>query len=120
MNRRKAKRVYRELTAEERTRVAEVRDKIEREEKDEILALARRFRAAKRQGKAALEVALRLLKAEREAQGLSLNDLEERTGIARSNLSRLENNQEANTTIATLSSYAEALGKKLSIVLADK
>jgi len=120
VTRREAKRVYRELTPEERERVVDARDKIERAEKAEILDLARRFRAAKRQGDAALEQALRLLKAEREAQRLSLADVEQRTGIAKSNLSRLENDEQANPTIATLSHYADALGKKLLIVLADK
>ena len=39
--------------------------------------------------------------------------------IRRPNLSRLENAAEANPTLATLTHYAEALGKRLMIVLAD-
>ena len=68
---------------------------------------------------ARLEDALALLKAERLRQELSLSDIQQRTGIERPNLSRLENEVEANPTIATLVRYAEALGKRLLIVLDD-
>jgi hypothetical protein len=37
----------------------------------------------------------------------------------RPNLSRLEDGQNANPTISTLMRYADALGKRLMIVLAD-
>jgi len=60
-----------------------------------------------------------LLKVERERMGLSLADVSERTGIERPNLSRLENDAESNPTIATLIRYADALGKHLTIALAD-
>lgn len=57
--------------------------------------------------------------AERQRQGRSLADLKERTGIERSTLSRLENNEDTNPTITTLSRYADAAGKQLLMVLAD-
>lgn len=120
MTKREAKRLYRELTPDERTRVTAAREQIDREEKGEILELAKRFRTARRSGAAALDEALQVLKAERESQGLSLGEIEQRTGIAKSNLSRLENDEHVNPTIATLSNYADALGKKLVIALADK
>jgi transcriptional regulator with XRE-family HTH domain len=66
-----------------------------------------------------LKDALALLKAERLRQQLSLSDLQERTGIERSNLSRLENEAEVNPTIGTLMRYAEALGKQLLVVIDD-
>jgi transcriptional regulator with XRE-family HTH domain len=44
-----------------------------------------------------------------------LSDIEERTGIGRSALSRLENETEPNPTVVTLTRYAEALGKKLVV-----
>jgi len=50
---------------------------------------------------------------------LSLAEVSERTGMERPNLSRLENEAESNPTIATLTRYAEALGKRLFIALAD-
>ena len=63
---------------------------------------------------------MRLLLAERTRQGLSLADLQARTGIARSALSRLETDADANPTLTTITRYAEALGKDLQILLADK
>jgi transcriptional regulator with XRE-family HTH domain len=41
--------------------------------------------------------------------------VEERTGIGRSALSRLENDDAANPTMATLLRYSDALGKKLVV-----
>ena len=57
---------------------------------------------------------------EREAQGLSLADIRDRTGIERSTLSRLENDETDNPTISTLMRYAEAVGKDILIILADR
>jgi ribosome-binding protein aMBF1 (putative translation factor) len=59
------------------------------------------------------------LKAAREAKGLSLSDLTERTGMDRSALSKLEAGQRANPTVETLVRYAEAVGKRLIVSLAD-
>jgi DNA-binding phage protein len=59
------------------------------------------------------------LKAAREAKGLSLSDVEQLTGMDRSALSKLENGQRANPTVETLVRYAEALGKRLVVSLAD-
>lgn len=52
-------------------------------------------------------------------KGLSLADMKERTGIERSALSRLENNAEANPTVNTLTRYADAVGKKVFVVLTN-
>jgi len=62
--------------------------------------------------------AIKALKQAREAQGLSLADVRDRTGIERSTLSRLEN-ETPNVTIRTLERYAEALGKRVVIEIAD-
>lgn len=59
------------------------------------------------------------LKAAREAKGLSLSDLTELTGMDRSALSKLEAGQRPNPTIETLVRYAEAVGKRLEVSLAD-
>ena len=59
------------------------------------------------------------LKAAREAKGLSLADLTELTGMDRSALSKLETGQRANPTVETLVRYAEAVGKRLMVSLAD-
>ena len=63
---------------------------------------------------------LKQLKAAREAQGLSLADLTDRTGMDRSALSKLETGQRPNPTIETLARYAEAVGKRLLVTLADE
>ncbi|MEX2172405.1 MAG: helix-turn-helix transcriptional regulator [Pirellulales bacterium] len=59
------------------------------------------------------------LKAAREAKGLSLADLTELTGMDRSALSKLETGQRANPTVETLVRYAEAVGKRALVSLAD-
>jgi DNA-binding XRE family transcriptional regulator len=66
-----------------------------------------------------LQELLKQLKAAREEKGLSLADLTERTGMDRSALSKLETGQRPNPTIETLMRYAEAVGKRLVVSLAD-
>ena len=88
-------------------------------EESEIRRKARKYEHAYEAGRATLHDALKLLKAERERMGLSLTDVSERMGIERPNLSRLENEADSNPTIATLTRYADALGQRLFIALAD-
>jgi len=116
---REARHVRRSLTAEERARVSEARRLVALDE-NEIRHQAREYQRAHDAAQSALADALRLLKAERIRMGLSLADVEDRTGISRPNLSRLENEAQANPTVATLTRYAEALGKRLLITLADQ
>lgn len=59
------------------------------------------------------------LKALREQHGLSITDLAERTGMDRAMISRLENGQIDNPTIATMTRYAKALGKKVVVSLVE-
>jgi DNA-binding XRE family transcriptional regulator len=59
------------------------------------------------------------LKAAREAQGLSLADMTERTGVDRSALSKLETGQRPNPTVETLVRYAQVVGKHLVISVED-
>lgn len=66
-----------------------------------------------------LHALLQQLKAAREAKGLSLADLTELTGMDRSALSKLETGQRENPTVETLVRYAEAVGKRLVVGLAD-
>jgi len=115
---RKAQHIRRELTPEEKKRVLETR-RWAQEHETEIRQLAKIRRDHPSDSIATMEDALALLKAERLRQELSLSDIHKRTGIERPNLSRLENELEANPTIATLMRYAEALGKRLLIVLDD-
>ena len=89
-------------------------------EKDEVMAAARESKAAFDAIAPELRDVLQLLKAERQAQGLSLSEIETRSGLAKSKLSRLENDPECNPTLSTLRRYATALGKKLSVRLTDQ
>jgi ribosome-binding protein aMBF1 (putative translation factor) len=66
-----------------------------------------------------LQAVVLQLKSAREAQGMSLADLTKRTGMDRSALSKLETGQRPNPTVETLARYAEAVGKRLTISLAD-
>lgn len=59
------------------------------------------------------------LKDAREASGLSLADVAERSGIDRGALSRLENGHADNPTLNTLVRYLKAIGKKLVVSIAD-
>jgi DNA-binding Xre family transcriptional regulator len=108
------------LTPEQQATIEAVRRTIDTEEQAEIRALAKRLRGARQSGRATLEQTLQVLKQERQAQGVSLATLEARTGMAKSNLSKLENAIDSNPTVATLVTYAVALGKKLVITLVDK
>jgi DNA-binding Xre family transcriptional regulator len=66
-----------------------------------------------------LQILLLQLKTAREEKGLSLSELTEITGMDRSALSKLETGQRANPTVDTLVRYAEAVGKRLVVSLAD-
>ena len=112
MAKQRATRIYRGLTPEEQQRWNRANAEAESEKK-EILAKARRIKAARNKVNVAVREAMKALKRERQAQGLSLSDVEKRTGIGRAALSRLENETELNPTVVTLTRYAEALGKEV-------
>jgi DNA-binding XRE family transcriptional regulator len=67
-----------------------------------------------------LEKLLPQLKAARERKGLSLADVMKLTGMDRSAISKLESGQRTNPTVDTLVRYAEAVGKRLVVTLADE
>jgi predicted transcriptional regulator len=109
-----AKRIRRELTPEEQQRRNRANAEAE-SEKEQIFAKAHRVKAARNRVNVAVREAMKTLKRERQAQGLSLTDIEKRTGIGRAALSRLENETELNPTVVTLTRYAEALGKEVVV-----
>ena len=85
--------------------------------KDENIAAAKLLvPLVKERCKDAVEIIAKLRQA-REAKGISLSDLEARTGILKSALSRLENSQAPNPTLGYLQRYAEAIGYRLVICL---
>ncbi len=104
----------RDLTAEEAAKYKAIRGHIAAELPDLIARHQERMASLDQ-----LHELLAQLKAAREAKGLSLSDLTELTGMDRSALSKLETGQRANPTVETLVRYAEAVGKRLVVSLAD-
>lgn len=117
------KRIHRDpkLSDEERARQEAVREKLQKERPS--------LRQLVESGDAdppiplgvyiQLRLALLELKKAREAAGLSLADVAERSGIDKAALSRLENGVHDNPTVETLMRYAAALGKRLTWSLQD-
>lgn len=104
----------RRLTPEEAARYRDVREKVA-EELPELVSRHEERQAALDQ---LTELVLQL-KAAREERGLSLADLTRLTGMDRSALSKLETGQRLNPTIETLVRYADAVGKRLVVTLAN-
>jgi len=96
----------------------------------ELKALARKIdkqesASIKARGRKAFDRHQRLLKIikqlrkEREKRGLTLTQAARLTGIAKPNLSRLENSTSITPTLDTLCRYAEALGMTFAIRLTN-
>jgi len=106
----------RKLTPEEAAKYRKIREEVEAEKPD-IIAKAHQARCESRRRQ--LGAIMEELKAAREAKGLSLADIYQRTGMDRSALSKLENVTNENPTIDTLLRYAEVVGKRLQIQVVD-
>jgi DNA-binding XRE family transcriptional regulator len=104
----------RRLSPEEAAKYREVRDQIAEELPGLMARHEERMTALDE-----VEALFQQLKAAREERGLSLSDLTEITGMDRSALSKLETGRRPNPTIETLVRYAEAVGKRLVVTLAD-
>ena len=104
----------RRLTPEEAARFREVREQVA-EELPELIARHEELLIALDQ----LADLVKQLKAAREERGLSLADMTRLTGMDRSALSKLETGQRLNPTIETLVRYADAVGKRLVVSLAN-
>ena len=116
--RKKSKRVIRPLTAEETRRVADARREVDAE-REEILREGRIAKQAWLAMRRSVDETVARLRAERERLGLSLADVEQKSGLRRSVLSRLENDQTSNPTLLTLQRYAAALGLNLQTTLSS-
>jgi DNA-binding phage protein len=79
-------------------------------------AIRARGRAIFRRHKLARDLVANL-RTRRLELGLSLAEVAARTGIAKPNLSRLENSQHTSPTLETLHRYASALGMKMRVEL---
>ena len=110
-----ARTVNKKLTPEERLRHQRIRQQVEGE-KAALMARGRRAKAKHTR----LQEALAELKVTRQKMGLSLTEIGARTGIEKSNLSRLENAPHPNPTMDTLTRYADAVGKEIVITLIEK
>ena len=108
MAKKKAKRVRRELTPEEKRRWEKAVRETEAE-RDQIVNQGRAVLAGQRVARSMLGQ----LKAERERRGLSLADMMRLTGMSRESISRLENDPTPNPTVSTFARYAAALGLEL-------
>jgi DNA-binding phage protein len=104
----------RRLTPEEAAKYGAIREQVAAELPELIERHYERMAALDQLGELVAQ-----LKAAREAKGLSLSDVEQLTGMDRSALSKLENGQRANPTVETLVRFAEAVGKRLVVTLAD-
>jgi DNA-binding XRE family transcriptional regulator len=105
-----AKRIYRDFTPAEKSRIDKLRAEAEKD-RPEIEEFLRALNLAHKNAKNVIGQ----LKAERERQGLSLSEVQDRTGIARTAISAIENADAPNPTIKTLQRYALALGLKLEL-----
>jgi ribosome-binding protein aMBF1 (putative translation factor) len=83
----------------------------------DIEAIRREFPPRKADGE--LAAVLAAFRAERERQGLSLTDVQERAHLERSMVSKLERGEIPNPTVGTLRAFAAALGKRLTLGLAE-
>jgi DNA-binding phage protein len=105
------------LTAAESRRMKSLQAQLEAE-KEDIVAYGRELLDAHQSMISTILADLRLAK---ETQQLSLNDLQNRTGMDRAQLSRLfsESAAAANPTIQTLERVAAAFGKRVVLSLQD-
>lgn len=112
MAKRKVKHVSRgrKLTKGEAARYSRIRAAVETE-KPHIQSRIR--------GKLAIQEAFAALKSIRQAQGKSLSDMKELTGMDRSAISKLESGKRSNPSIETLVRYADALGKRVLVEVSD-
>jgi len=114
----KATRKLKPILVEKPTRVTRKFTKAERKEHDRIAALAEEEFPPK--PVSAARIAMAQLRNARQLADVSLTELSKRTGMAKANLSRLENHCE-NVNVATLEKYAAAVDCKIVIaVQADR
>jgi len=83
----------------------------EKQHREATIVQARQMRDASRLARKVIGQ----LRTAREQKGLSLADLKEATGMSREAISRLENDEGPNPTIATLVRLASAVGVNLDM-----
>ncbi|HXK39296.1 MAG TPA: helix-turn-helix transcriptional regulator, partial [Candidatus Paceibacterota bacterium] len=121
-------RTGRKLTPREQARLNALAEKIDGEEKEEIIALGRKYkvehdaevREQVQQALSKLESMGLILRKQRESKGYSLEELARRAGMHKPAVSKLETDPGANPTVETLARYAAALGKRIEIRILDQ
>ena len=81
--------------------------------KNENVAAARKIAIELKAERKVIADLVARLRGAGETAGMSLNEMETRTGIQKSSLSRLENSTAPNPTMLTLHRYAAAIGLSL-------
>ena len=112
------RRIYRAATPEEQEEHRRVRAQIA-EELPVLRQLGKDLLAEALEAGGDLQHILAFLKKERIKKGLSLAEIEVRTGLEQATLAALEHNSDANPTIDALTRYADAVGKKVKIILTN-
>jgi ribosome-binding protein aMBF1 (putative translation factor) len=109
-------------TAEDLARYKAIRERFQREKPslDELVSSGEYNEPLPLGAYLSIRQAVFALKNAREAMGLSLADVAERTGIDKAALSRLETAQNMNPTVSTLCRYAHALGKRWKWILEEE
>jgi DNA-binding XRE family transcriptional regulator len=109
-------------TAEDLARYQAIRDRFQREKPSlEELVASGEYNDPLPMGEyLSIRQAVFALKKAREAGGLSLADVAERTGIDKAALSRIETGQHMNPTVSTLCRYAHSLGKRWKWILEEE
>jgi DNA-binding Xre family transcriptional regulator len=103
----------RRLTDEEAGHYQQIREQVAADLPD----IRRQAKAAK--PRILLKHVLKKLREERQCQGLSLADINARSGIDRGTLSKMENDEDPNVTMNTLMRYAQAVGKVILVQLEE-
>ena len=115
---RTGQRIYRSATPEEKARHQQIREQIQAELPDLQQRAKQKLAAAMPQG-VDIQQTIALLKAERLKKGLTLSALNESTGIDLATLVQFEESVDVDPTIAILTRYADAVGKKIYLLLAN-
>lgn len=102
------------LTAAERIEHQQIHDALPND--SQVKSQSRRIQAELQDRRCEFADVVTALKAAREARGLSLQDLCDRTGITRASLSLLENGH-GNPTMTTLRRVADAIGVEILVTV---
>ena len=107
------------LTAEQQAAIKAIRErsKVERPGPDELIDRGELDELVPHGQYIELRDATVKLRQIREAQGLSLTDVSERSGMTRTAISKLENGWNLNPTLDTLYRYATAIGAHIKLTV---